>query len=112
MREEHTANSSIVHWKLGFLKLAECAAADRAQKRATVRELRRMFDACQTVVQTCDAHKPLILAIGQDKRPLALRRAARLIAAGPSAAAVLEDHDWMVMRWIVRMMWPCPPMSN
>ena len=46
---------------------------------------------CQTLVQKCDAHKALILAIGQDKRPLASRRAARLIAAGQSAAAVLED---------------------
>ena len=50
-----------------------------------------MSDVCQTLVQKCDAHKALILAIGQDKRPLASRRAARLIAAGQSAAAVLED---------------------
>ena len=50
-----------------------------------------MSDVCQTLVQKYNAHKALILAIGQEKRPLASRRAARLIAAGQSAAAVLED---------------------
>ena len=39
-----------------------------------------MSDVCQTLVQKCDAHKALILAIGQC-----------LIAAGQSTAAVLED---------------------
>ena len=50
-----------------------------------------MSDVCQTLVQKCDAHKTLILAIGQEKRPLASRRDARLIATRQSAAAVLED---------------------
>ena len=42
-------------------------------------------------MQKCDAHKALICAIGADDRPLASRRAARLIAAGQSEAAILED---------------------
>ena len=48
-------------------------------------------------MQKCDVHKALVPAIGQDKRPLASRRAARLIAAiaaiaaKESAAAVLQD---------------------
>ena len=48
-------------------------------------------DVPQTLLQKFDVHKALILAIGQEKRPLASRRAARLIATGQSAAAVLED---------------------
>ena len=91
MREERTTDSSTEHWKVGFLKLSERAPGHLAEKRVVVRELRRVSDVCQTLVQKRDAHKALILAIGQEKRPLASRRAARLIAAGPSAAAVLED---------------------
>ena len=79
MREESTTDSGTVHWNLGFLKLVEHAAGHRAEKRAAVRELRRVSDACHTLVQKCDAHKALILAIGQDKRPLASRKAARLM---------------------------------
>ena len=51
MREEHTADSGTVHWKLGFLKLAERAAGHRAEKRAAFQELRRVSDVCQTLVQ-------------------------------------------------------------
>ena len=91
MREERIADSSAEHWKLGFLKLSECAAGRRAEKRAVVRELRRVSNVCQTLVQKCDAHKALILAVVQDKRPLASRRAACLTAAKQSAVAVLED---------------------
>ena len=85
------ADSSTEHWKLGFLKLSERATGHRAQKRADVRELRRVSDVCQTLLHKCDVHKAFVLAIGQDKRPLASSRAARLISAGQSAAAVLED---------------------
>ena len=46
---------------------------------------------CQTLVQNCDARKTLIIAIAQDKRPLASRRATPLIAARQSAVAILED---------------------
>ena len=64
MREERTADSGTVHWKLGFLKLAERAAGPRAEKRAAIRELRCVSNVCQTLVQKCDAHKALILAGG------------------------------------------------
>ena len=51
MHEERTADSSTKHWKLGFLKLSERAARHRAEKRAVVKELRRVSDVCQTLVQ-------------------------------------------------------------
>ena len=41
-----TADSGTVHWKLGFLKLAERAAGHRAEKRAAIQELRRVSDVC------------------------------------------------------------------
>ena len=50
-----------------------------------------MSDVFPSLVQKCDAHKALILAIGQEKRPLASHRAPRLTATRQSAAAVLED---------------------
>ena len=46
MREERIADYGTVHWKLGFLKLAECAASHRAEMRALVRELRHVCDVC------------------------------------------------------------------
>ena len=101
MLEKH---SGTVHWKLGFLKLAERAAGHRAEKRAAVQELRPVSDVCQTLVQKCDAHKALILAIGQDKSTLASRRAARLIAARQSAAAVLEDMSKAIQVKCMAMM--------
>ena len=91
MREERNADSSTEHFKLGFLNLAKRANAHRADKNTAITALRRVSDVCETLVQKCDAHKALICAIGADDRPLASRRAARLIAAGQSAAAVLED---------------------
>ena len=91
MREERNADSSMPHFKLGFLNLTKRANGYRADKRNAVQVLQRVSDVCETLVQKCDAHKALILAIGGDKRPLASRRTARLIAFGQSAAAVLED---------------------
>ena len=91
MREERNADSSTPHFKLGFLNLTKRANGYRADKRNAVQVLQRVSDVCQTLVQKCDAHKALILAIGADNRPLASRRAARLIASGQSAAAVCED---------------------
>ena len=91
MRQERNAKSSTEHFKLRFLKLAKRANAHRADKNTTITALRRVSHVCETVVQKCDAHQALICAIGADDRPLASLRAARLIAAGQSAAAVLED---------------------
>ena len=91
MREERNADSSTPHFKLGFLNLTKRANGYRADKRNAVQVLQRVSDICQTLVQKCDAHKTLILAVGADNRPLASRRAARLIASGQSAAAVLQD---------------------
>ena len=93
--EERNADSGDPHFKLGFVKLAKHVDAHRANKRSAPQVLRsvlcRVSDACETLVQNCDAREVLILAIGSDKRPLASRCAARLIAAGQSAATVLED---------------------
>ena len=91
MREQRNADSGTPHFKLGFLKLAKHADAHRADKHSAVRVLRHVSNVCETLVQKCDADKALIVAIGADDRPLASRRAARLIAAGQSAAAVLDN---------------------
>ena len=73
MRKERNADSSTPHFKLGFLNLTKRANGYRADKRNAVQVLQRVSDVCQTLVQKCDAHKALILAIGADNRPLASR---------------------------------------
>ena len=96
MREERHADLGTPLFKLGFLKLAKRADAHRADKHSAVRVLHHVSNVCETLVQKCDAHKALILAIGADDRPLASRRAARLIAARQSVAAVLDDMSKVI----------------
>ena len=79
---------NISNWDSSIL--AKHANAHHADKNTAIKALRRVSDVCETLVQKCDAHKALICAIGADNRPLASRRVVRLIAAGQSAAAVLE----------------------
>ena len=63
----------------------------RQDKHQLVKELQHVSTICDGLERKCDANKALLIAVGNNERPLAPRRAGQLIAEGHSPEAVLAN---------------------